>query len=50
MERRQVAKRLKKKKKQAKKDKESTSSHVGLILEDYKEHKRKMKCKKINFF
>jgi hypothetical protein len=37
-------------KKQAKKDKGSTGSHVWSILTDYKEHKIKIKCKKINFF
>ena len=32
------------------KNKASTSSHVESILEDYKEHKTKMKCKKMDFF
>jgi hypothetical protein len=37
-------------KKQAKKDKGSTSSHVRSILKDYKEHKIEMKCKNRNCF
>jgi len=36
--------------KHTKKYKDSTGSHVGSILKDYREHKIKMKCKKIGFF
>ena len=36
--------------KHTKKYKDSTRSHVGLILKDYKEHKIKMECKRIGFF
>jgi hypothetical protein len=32
------------------KNKASTSSHVESILEDYKEHKMKIKYKKMDFF